>query len=502
MNPPSHRHTSPWTLAVTLAALATALSGCGGDSGATSPNTTADAGDTDSGVADTDSAEVDTGGSDTAIADTATTDTAIADTATTDTASADTGVADTAVEDAGDAEQAFALVERREATCEGDSCAAWPPAEQGTMWRYESDEAFAEATWRRTFHAYTPSRLTEPGPLVILLHGGFSSGLEWLERPFDEYADGRVTAWRPNTEGCQFTYPDGYQDPQTQASCLPPRQTLQNTEPFTVVFADGLQDRDSETARHWEDGRTPSPGWGDDASHRDDVGFIAHIIEVMLAQEGALIDPERISVMGASNGGMMTQRVACHVGDPRYPALSRIAAFGVSIASLPSNLVDGANGRERCLSHDAGEIPLMFLVGRGIETPDCESYPCRQPTSDGDGRMPYGTPGARHNTYSPDPGEVVSHDDALQLWVDHNARVAGDALEPEAEEIGWFTTHAAWRFEGSEARVESWVVDGGAHDLGGTRFDVHPFAPLWDFVSRFRRLPDGRVRYDDASPFE
>ncbi len=49
---------------------------------------------------------------------------------------------------------------------------------------------------------------------------------------------------------------------------------------------------------------------------------------------------------------MMTQRLACHFGDPRFAALSTVAAFHAYIATLPEGLHDGLNGRDGYLDPD------------------------------------------------------------------------------------------------------------------------------------------------------
>ena len=63
-----------------------------------------------------------------------------------------------------------------------------------------------------------------------------------------------------------------------------------------------------------------------DEEHRDDVGFINFIIDQLLEVKrddgGNLIDKNKVMLAGSSNGGMMTSRVACNIGNPAYPSLS------------------------------------------------------------------------------------------------------------------------------------------------------------------------------------
>ncbi len=394
---------------------------------------------------------------------------------------------------------AFEWMGSQEAQC--DRAAAfcnrfWPEAELGELETYQSQETFGGNTLERSFHVYTPTRAQGRVPLFIYLHGGFSEGLEQLQRPFDEYADGRRTAWRPNTSDCVYTHPDGYADVQTGQACTPPAQFVESQQPFVLVLADGLLDDGAARGRHWEDGRVPSPGWGGEAQHRDDVGFVAHIIEVLLQERADSIDPTRVYVAGTSNGGMMAQRVACHVGSERYPVLSKVSAVAIGVASLPATLVDGAQGRERCLDEGRLSLSVFYMVGRGIETPNCDRYPCDSPVLDGDGRMLYGEAGQRANIYSPELGAVVSHEDAVSLWVARNGTALGATPSVSESTLGSFATVRQVRFDDHAALVEAVVVDGGAHEASAFRGDALPFARMWEFVARFERGEDGELVED------
>ncbi len=386
------------------------------------------------------------------------------------------------------------VAQRRQ--CDND----WPPEEAGALYTYASRERFAGASHQRQFHAYLPNRLEGQAPLLIYLHGGFGDGLKLLAHALDELADGRPVSWRPNTEDCQFTFPSGYAHPDTGDRCRAPAVELPPAEPFVLVLPDGLPDAGEPTdgspaARHWEDGRSPSPGHAaaGEAQVRDDVGFVHHIIETLLADATLTINPARIYLAGSSNGGMMTQRVACHIGDPAYPELARLAAVSVGVAALPTNLLDGAAGRPRCLNAGGPALPVQYVVGHGIDTPDCQAFPCDEPVADGDGRMPFGAPGEVHNVYSPELGAVASHADSRALWTAHNAATLGVEATLQEASVGAFTTEVVERFGDSPVRVRALITEGGAHEVGGVRMDIHPFAPHWDFVSGFRRAPDGEI---------
>ena len=88
-------------------------------------------------------------------------------------------------------------------------------------------------------------------------------------------------------------------------------------EPAVVVYPQGLDNS-------WNDGRE-SP----DIAARgraNDVAFTAQIIDQLVTEK--LVDPGRVFLTGASNGGMMSLRAACELGD-------KIAGIAPVVANLP-----------------------------------------------------------------------------------------------------------------------------------------------------------------------
>lgn len=138
----------------------------------------------------------------------------------------------------------------------------------------------------RTFRVYAPVGLKKPVPLVMVLHGGGGSGgnMEWLtQRGFNRIAD---------RDGAVIVYPDGI-------------------------------------SKGWNDGRSDMKTKAV-AEQIDDVGFLralAHALAAMFP-----IDPKRIYVTGISNGGMMSNRLACDAADVFAAAAPVAGDLSVDVA--------------------------------------------------------------------------------------------------------------------------------------------------------------------------
>jgi polyhydroxybutyrate depolymerase len=168
----------------------------------------------------------------------------------------------------------------------------------------------------RYFRFYVPERLEDHPAAVILLHGGTQS----MRKIFRPNAGG-TQAWRDLADANHFLLivPNG-----TNARTGDPRGDYQN----------------------WNDCRSNA---GAGATKADDVGFITALVD--WAQEQVGIDPARVYVTGASNGGGMSYRLAIERPD-------RFAAVAVFIMSLPA---DSACGPPR--------TPVPILICNGTADP-------------------------------------------------------------------------------------------------------------------------------------
>ena len=82
-------------------------------------------------------------------------------------------------------------------------------------------------------------------------------------------------------------------------------------------------------------------------SNADDVGFFRAMFDELV--EKKIVDPDRIYVVGGSNGGVMTQFLVCNLAD-------RIAAAGVMVATLP-------RAAETKWPKPTTPVPIIVLLG-------------------------------------------------------------------------------------------------------------------------------------------
>ncbi|BCZ20617.1 extracellular catalytic domain type 1 short-chain-length polyhydroxyalkanoate depolymerase [Mycobacterium senriense] len=139
----------------------------------------------------------------------------------------------------------------------------------------------------RTYRVHVPAG--DPVGLVLSLHGGGGTGISQRGLTgFDSVAD---------AHNLLVAYPDGYD-------------------------------------KSWADGRGASPA---DRRHIDDVAFLAGLVNKLQNDYG--IAPGHVFVTGMSNGGFMTNRLACDRAD-LFAAVAPVAGtLGVGVACKPSQPV-------------------------------------------------------------------------------------------------------------------------------------------------------------------
>lgn len=284
----------------------------------------------------------------------------------------------------------------------------------------------------RWYRIYLPDPLPEKAGLVLYLHGGTLS----MRSLFSPLADSTQTWF-----------------------------DIARDESLIIVVPNGTNPENGDTYgddQVWNDLRPDQAGG---QSRADDVGFLLALLDAISGEYP--VDPERVFVTGASNGGMMTYRMLLE-------APERFAAGAAFIANLPDI--------EDPLLPPASPVPIM--IANGTDDP----------------LMPY-----LGGVVAKNRGVVISTRETVNWWIAANQADEGGArvrdlpdLDPEdgcriREEI-----YSAGE-EGAEVRL--YVIAGGGHTLptltrqglfqrlasqllGPVCRDADGVALAWDFFSQ------------------
>ncbi|MEL6356277.1 MAG: PHB depolymerase family esterase [Bacteroidota bacterium] len=270
---------------------------------------------------------------------------------------------------------------------------------------------------QRKYIIHIPPSYTgdSPTPLVITLHGG--SGTNQNAQGFTQMN------FASNDNGFLVAYPQG-------AGVAPP----------------GFS---------WADGR----GTSADNAGIDDVGFISKMINAI--SEDYNLDPNRVYVCGFSNGGFMTQRLACELSD-------RFAAVGGLGCSMDTSLFATCS--------PSSPIPMAYFAGTA------------------DPEVPFNG-GPMNN---PNVLPIVPVDSAVQFWVRHNNC---QTVVPKIDLPDLVTddNSTAQLFDFTDCdcntSVRFFKLIGAGHTwpgveilnieplLGETNEDIHASYQLWNFFS-------------------
>jgi polyhydroxybutyrate depolymerase len=262
-------------------------------------------------------------------------------------------------------------------------------------------------------------------PLVLVLHGGGGKAEKFdvmtgEETSFNALAD---------REDLLITYPQGYK-------------------------------------KHWNDGREV-PHIEAQALDLDDVGFISKIIDRLVETHN--VDPKRVYATGPSNGGHMSNRLACDLAD-------RIAAVGIVIANMPVKYAD------KCKP----AAPVSVLIMNGTEDP----------------LVPFNGGFVRLTKKGKDRGEDMSTAVTFDFWLKQAGNSGGgksvkSALLPDTDPKDK-TRVVKQDYKGANAEVVLYTIEGGGHTwpggkqylfeamVGRTSRDINATEVIWEF---FRENP-------------
>jgi polyhydroxybutyrate depolymerase len=275
----------------------------------------------------------------------------------------------------------------------------------------------------RTYFIHSPSPGRRAMPVVIALHGGNGTAPRRARQMgFNEIGD---------REGFIAVYPQG------------------------VNYG-------------WNDGRG-TPEMLRRQENADDVAFFRALLgELRRLPE---VDPQRIYIVGGSNGGMMTHRLACEIPE-------MFAGAVAMVASLPEPL------RETCQPQVS--VPILMMNGTA------------------DPLVPYGG-GNVGGAGAIDQGRVIPAEETLAFWIKTNACKGApeETTAPDRDfEDGMRTEIRTWKRCRDGVQVSFYKMNGAGHglpgrsrtkaalaeELGGrSTNDFDSSEEAWAFLKRFRR---------------
>lgn len=272
---------------------------------------------------------------------------------------------------------------------------------------------------KRSYHLYVPARYDPKNhtPLVLALHGGGGTG-----KRMDKFTG---------------------------------LNTLGDHHGFIAIYPNAVE-------KHWNDGR----GLMDYRSQReniDDVGFISALIDTIASRY--TVDRKRIYVTGASNGAMMSFRLACELTD-------KITAIAPVIGSL------GENISKTCAP--SRPIPVIIIGGTG------------------DPLVPWN--GGHVHLFRRKLGEVLSFADTTRFWVAHNGCSPIPAISwlPDVDpEDGTRIRKKVYSQCNRGVKVVLYEILGGGHTwpggpqylpewiIGINSMDMNAGEVIWEFFEGF-----------------
>jgi polyhydroxybutyrate depolymerase len=278
----------------------------------------------------------------------------------------------------------------------------------------------------RNYLYYIPSSLKPnhaPAPLLIAMHGGGGDAKGMV----------RLTNGRFNE--------------------------LAERDGWVVVYPAGMQ-------KQWNDGRYEMVQHPGAEREMDDIGFLSKLIDKFVKEYG--VDPRRVYVTGISNGGLMSNRLACELSD-------KVAAAAPVAASLSVLLSKNCN--------PSNSTPMLWING------------------DVDPLVPY--QGGEIKVLWTKRGKVLPVPEAVKFWAGRNGCDVGKPLvenlpdrDPDDKTTVERTTYGKM---GSGHEVILYTIHGGGHTwpqgwpylgermVGRVSQEFNACDVIWEFLSRQKR---------------
>lgn len=237
---------------------------------------------------------------------------------------------------------------------------------------------------------------------------------------------------------------------------------------------------------HWNDGRD-TQRYADHDQEIDDVAFILDVVKEVKANHP--VDPNRVFVMGVSNGGFMSQRLAMEHSQV-------FSAAGIIIASMGEAL------KEKF----APELPVSMLFMNGTDDP-LVPYDGGEVTVDLFPKL-----SRLRNQPTPSRGSCVSTDDTVSMWCKRNklsGKPAVAQLPDKNKDDGCRVESKLWKGGELGTAVALYKVAGGGHTIPGrkmplpeklvgrTNQDIDGLEVIWQFF-----VDHGRERSNVSSEKE
>lgn len=229
---------------------------------------------------------------------------------------------------------------------------------------------------------------------------------------------------------------------------------LADREDILVAYPQGLN-------KNWNDGRAVSH-IKTQAQDTDDAGFLSALIDTLVNARNA--DPKRVYAVGPSNGGHMSNRLACDLS-------GKVAAVGIVIGLMPKKYLD------KCKP----QSPVSVLIMNGTEDP----------------LVPFNGGFVRLFKNGRDRGEDISTEDTFAFWLKHagyggNSEAIAAKHLPDADP-GDKTRVTLRAYKGGQSQVALYTIVGGGHTWPGGRqyfpeslvgrvsHDINATEVIWDF---------------------
>jgi polyhydroxybutyrate depolymerase len=288
----------------------------------------------------------------------------------------------------------------------------YPPTYSGKSGDFTKTLTVAGISRQFLLHVPASYSSAQPMPAVLLFHGGQGSAA----------SIGAITS----SSGGGFS-------------------SFADQKNFIAIYPDSVSGT-------WDDGRASI------TNKTNDVAFTAAILDALAVEYN--IDAKRVYATGISNGGMMTQRLACELP-------GRFAAVASVVANLPSDLQASCN--------PSPALPIALFLG------------------DADPLMPFAG-GAIAGVFG---GNVLSATDTVAFWAAKNAvSLSATTALPNTDLTDGSTTDLLSYTGAGRGEVAFYRSNGGGHAWpGGTQYsfvavigkvvkDFSANEAIWAFFSR------------------